>query len=128
MGMFDYVTYKGHSDWQSKDTPAQALDNYKIEQDQDSGHWCLWYEEYDAEWVDQGSQFGDSLVKTNVRWQFCEEFDGVIRFYRSADGHKTWIEYEALFMDGRMLKIKQIHNEPLTRWYTDGLNDKGIEL
>jgi hypothetical protein len=122
MGMFDYVTYKGHSDWQSKDTPAQGLDMYEI---RDDG--TLWYEDYDAEWVDQGSRFGESMVKSNQRWEFCKEFDGVIRFYRSADNHKTWIEYEALFMDGKMLKIKQIHNEPLTKWYTDGLKDKGTE-
>jgi hypothetical protein len=103
MGMFDNIRYKGR-DYQTKDTPAQMLDNYKIEQDQDSGHWYLWHEEYDAEWVEDGGLFGGHLKQFNHRWQHCDDFDGNIRFYwyRSEDDQE---EYRALFMNGQMLKI-----------------------
>ena len=104
MGMFDHIRYKGR-DYQTKDTPAQMLDNYKIEQDQTSGHWQLWHEEYDAEWVDcEGGFLGGELRQSNHRWVHCWDFDGNIRFYwyRSDTDQE---EYRALFMDGQMLKI-----------------------
>ena len=117
MGLFDHLYYEGH-EYQSKDTPAQALDNYKIERDQDSGHIYLWHEEYDAEWVDGEGLFGGSIKTSNHRWVCCHEFDGNIRFYRAAlkDKHESWkqdawIEYSALFMDGKLLRVKEIKNE-----------------
>jgi hypothetical protein len=30
-------------------------------------------------------------------------------------------------MDGRMIKIREIFEEPLTDWYKNGLKDKGLE-
>ena len=30
-------------------------------------------------------------------------------------------------MDGRMLKIKETFDEPLTEWYKNGVEDKGLE-
>ena len=126
MGMFDNIQYKGRQ-YQTKDTPLQTLDNYKIEQDQDSGHWRLWHEEYDSEWVDADDGFlGGTIVQSNERWVCCDDFDGVIRFYwyRSEEDQE---EYQALFMDGRMLKIKQTHGEPLTEWLNRGIEEKGLE-
>jgi hypothetical protein len=122
MGMFDHIHYKG-KEYQTKDTPAQMLDNYKIEQDLDSGHWRLWHEEYDAEWVDGEGLFGGSLKQSNHRWVRCDEFDGEIRFYyyRSDEDQE---EYRALFMDGQMLKIKTIRGEPLAEWLTKGIEEK----
>lgn len=112
--MFDHLYYEGH-EYQTKDTPNQALDNYKIEHDQDSGHVFLWRENYDAEWVDGEGLFGGSMKTSNHRWVHCWDFDGNIRFYRAAleDKHESWkqdawIEYSALFMDGRLLRIKKI--------------------
>jgi hypothetical protein len=62
MGMFDHIKYQGR-EYQTKDTPAQMLDNYKIEQDAESGEWHLWYEEYDAEWCqDDGQLFGGNII------------------------------------------------------------------
>jgi hypothetical protein len=107
MGLFDHLYYEGH-EYQSKDTPTQALDNYKIEHDQDSGHIYLWHEEYDAEWVDDEGLFGGSIKTSNHRWVCCHEFDGNIRFYRTENKGETWIEYSALFMDGKLLRIKEI--------------------
>jgi hypothetical protein len=107
MGMFDYITYEGH-EYQTKDTPAQACDNYKIENN------ILWYENYDAEWIDDDDGFlGGCLKKFNERWDMCDKFDGLIRFYREDKkngGWKDdkWIEYKALFMDGKILKIEKV--------------------
>ena len=111
--MFDTIRYQG-DEYQTKDTPAQGLDNYKIEQNLEEGHWYLWYEEYDAEWVDDGRPlFGGGLLKSNERWVLCNGFDGSIRFYRSERNEDTgkrdiWIEYKALFMNGQMIKITRI--------------------
>lgn len=118
--MFDNIHYKGRQ-YQTKDTPLQTLDNYKIELDQDSGHWYLWHEEYDSEWIDdEDSLFGTTRVQSNERWVCCHDFDGLICFYywRSEEDQE---EYEALFMDGRMLKIKLIKGEPLTEWLNAGI-------
>jgi hypothetical protein len=30
-------------------------------------------------------------------------------------------------MDGQMIKIREIFNEPLTEWYKDGVKEKGLE-
>jgi len=107
MGMFDYIAYEGH-EYQTKDTPAQSIDNYKIE------GLALWYENYDAEWIDDDDGIlGGYLKKFNSRWEMCDEFDGLIRFYREdkeSGGYEAdkWIEYSALFMDGKLLRIKEI--------------------
>ena len=126
MGMFDNIEYRGRQ-YQTKDTPLQTLDNYKIEQDQDSGHWYLWHEEYDSEWIDSEDGFlGGTIVQSNERWVCCYDFDGEIRFYyyRSEEDQE---EYKALFMDGRMLKIRCTQGEPLTEWLVAGIKEKGLE-
>jgi hypothetical protein len=129
MGMFDQLYYRGE-EYQTKDTPAQLLDNYKIEVDQDSGLPYLWHEEYDSEWVDDGRHlFGGGLLRSNERWVLCDSFDGLIRFYREdkeKGGYKAdaWIEYQALFMNGHMIKLTQTRGqEPLTAWYSQGIED-----
>jgi hypothetical protein len=40
MGMFDEIHYQGEV-YQTKDTPCQMLDKYKIDYNQDSGHLFL---------------------------------------------------------------------------------------
>lgn len=108
--MFDYLCYENRK-YQTKDTPSQSLDDYKIERDQDSGHQYLWHQEYDMKWVKNDSNFfGSSLETSNHRWVQCSDFDGNIRFYRTEDKGKTSIEYSALFMDGQLLRIKKIDN------------------
>ena len=113
MGLFDYLHYEG-KEYQTKDTPSQCLNIYKIEQDQDSGHQYLWRTECDSEWVEDEGLFGGSIKESNQRWVCCHEFDGNIRFYRAAldDRYESWkqdawIEYSALFMDGKLLRIKE---------------------
>jgi hypothetical protein len=124
MGMFDNIEYRGRQ-YQTKDTPEQSLDNYKIEQDLDSGLWFLWHEEYDAEWVEGEGLFGGSIKQSNHRWSHCADFDGEIHFYyyRSDTDQE---EYRALFMDGRMLKIR-LTSEPLTDWLVKGMEERGLK-
>jgi hypothetical protein len=48
-------------------------------------------------------------------WKFCKDFDGLIRFYREDKengGYKNsaWIEYKALFMDGKIIKFEQVND------------------
>ncbi len=114
MGTFDYITYQGHK-YQTKDTPSQWLDNYKIEVDQCSGHLFLWHEAYTAKFVkDHTAPLGSRMETSNHRWECCHEFDGVIDFYRSEDNDKTWIEYHSLFMDGKLIKIKNVSDDYMT--------------
>jgi len=112
MGMFDEIYYQGEK-YQTKDTPRQTLDKYKIEYDQDSGHQYLWHEEYDCEWVDDEGLFGGHLRQFNQRWVHCDDFDGAIRFYREDKengGWKNdkWIEYKAVFVNGQVLKLETV--------------------
>jgi hypothetical protein len=125
MGMFDFVHFEGNQ-YQTKDTPCQLMDNYEI---RDDG--TLWHEEYDTEWIDVPdlNLFGGRLDQSNLRWTRCNAFDGVIRFSREDEArggwkNNAWIEYEALFMDGCMIKLQQTRGqEPLTAWYKQGVVD-----
>jgi len=111
MGIFDYITYKG-IEYQTKDTPHQLCDNYKIEVNQDDGHIYLWHEAYNAEWVKDASAIaGIRLQTSNHRWECCHDFDGAIDFYRQDKEHDAWIEFHSLFMDGRMLKLEKKQGE-----------------
>lgn len=110
MGLFDYVQYQGKQ-YQSKDTPNQLMDNYKIEVDQESGQEYLWVEEYDSEYVEEEGYFlGGYLKQFNERWVFLEDFDGLVKIYRQSDDKTKWITFKILFMNGRMIK-KQYFEE-----------------
>lgn len=106
MGMFDYLSYNGKL-YQTKDTPAQTMEIYEIRGDE------LWFKKVESEWVeDEKAFFGGYLEPISSIWEFCEDFDGLIRFYREDvenGGHKhnAWIEYKALFMDGKIIKITE---------------------
>ena len=110
--MFDQLYYKD-VEYQTKDTPDQALSNYKIEADQDSGHEYLWLEHYDSEWIgDEDHIFGMYEQQSNHHWVRCDDFDGSIVFYRNVDKtYKKWNQYSALFMDGRVIKLTKWEGE-----------------
>lgn len=101
MGMFDYIRYNGNV-YQTKDTPAQLLDNYEI---RTVG--SLWYEDYDLEVIEDDSYFLKVYwEKRNTRWVFCSNFSGKVRFYRNLDkDYKVWEEYVATFRDGYLREI-----------------------
>ena len=89
--------------YQTKDTPSQYLDNYKIKEDG-----TLWHEEYDVEDKSDPNTKGleglrGMLPPVNQRW-VQENITGEIRFYSDLKG--KWIEYSAYFVDG---KLNQIH-------------------
>ena len=110
MGMFDYVQYEG-KEYQSKDTPNQLCDRYKIERDHQN-KLRLYYEAYKAKWVnDDSTPLGHRLETWDHHWIHCDDFDGLIHFYRQDKEHDAWIEFKALFMDGVVLKIGKINNE-----------------
>jgi len=110
MGMFDYVQFQGEQ-YQSKDTPNQMMDKFKIEVDQESGQEYLWVEEYDCEYIkDEERLLGGYLRQFNEHWVFMEDFDGLIKIYKQSDDKKKWITYKFLFMNGRMIK-KQYFEE-----------------
>lgn len=106
MGMFDYINYNGH-EYQTKDTPVQAMETYEIRGDE------LWFNKVEREWVkNEESFFGGYLEPISSEWEFCKKFDGLIRFYREdldngGYKHNAWIEYEALFMDGKIIKLTE---------------------
>lgn len=101
--MFDYIRYEGY-EYQSRDTPAQSLDNYEIRDDN-----SLWHEEYDLEWREEKlSLLGGYFDKINPKWIFQEDFTGEIRFYRSVDDTREWIEYSSYFSRGKLIKIEEI--------------------
>jgi hypothetical protein len=110
MGMFDYVNYEGH-EYQTKDTPEQGMETYEIRGDE------LWYKEVEREWFkEDDSLFGGYLKEISHKWKFLNKFDGLIRFYREDEengGYKEskWIEYRALFMDGKIIKLEEIKDE-----------------
>ena len=123
MGMFDFVHFEGNR-YQSKNTPRQLTDNYEIRNDG-----TLWHEDYSTEWVEDEGLFGGSIKQSNLCWTRCDAFDGLIRFSREDEArggwkNDAWIEYEALFIDGCMIKLQQTRGqEPLTAWYTQGVID-----
>lgn len=108
MGMFDFMTCKaalpeeGLEDrvFQTKDTPAQMLDQYQIREDG-----SLWHLNYDLEdRSDPEAEGLDRLVgmltQVNQRWEKCSQFSGEIIFY---DTYLSgWIEFRAEFVDGQL--------------------------
>lgn len=103
--MFDNIRYNGDM-YQTKDTPTQLIDTYEIREDG-----TLWVECYTETWhEDEDSLFGIQVDRKDYYWKFCDDFDGVIKFYAPGDPGK-WIEFKALFMDGKMIKIERIDSD-----------------
>ena len=112
MGMFDQLYYRD-IEYQTKDTPDQALSNYKIDFDQESGREYLWLEHYDAEWIEDATQiFGAYMKHSNHHWVRCDDFDGSIVFYRNVDStYKKWNQNSALFMNGMLIKLTKCEGD-----------------
>lgn len=118
MGMFDYVRcdyplpVEGANalQYQTKDTPAQYLDNYVIT---DLGQ--LFHEAYDIEdRSDQNAEglkrFRGCMTRVNKRLEPIE-LTGEIRFYSSFDKNWSgWIEFSAYFVAGVLKELHLIEN------------------
>ena len=120
MGMFDNleceyplpVKVDRGEPFQTKDTPAQFLDNYKIKEDG-----TLWHEKYDTE--DRSDPNASGLdafrgcaTRVNKRWEQCADFTGEIAFYGFHNEKKQegWVEFSAYFNKGLLVQINTIAN------------------
>lgn len=127
MGMFDWVEFEGQQ-YQTKDTPNQLCDNYRIDE---LGR--LWEEQYDAEWqTDSQSLFGGHIHQSNQRWVECQDFTGAMRFYREdaeRGGHKkdAWVEWQAEFKCGQMIGLKMMDGDRFLTWYHEAIEKRGLE-
>ena len=125
--MFDWVEFEGNQ-YQSKDTPRQLCDNYKID-----GLGQLWVENYDAEWIsDSTSLFGGYINQSNQRWAECRDFSGPMRFYRENKEHggyknDAWIEWQAEFKCGLMIGLKMLEGDKFLTWYQEAIEKRGLE-
>lgn len=114
MGMFDNLRCEyplpvdGANEllFQTKDTPVQFLDLYKIDVDGQ-----LWHENYEVE--DQSdpnaegfARLAGCCTRVNQRWE-KENFLGVITFYSMLDeeDESSWVEFSAEFIDGKLRKM-----------------------
>jgi hypothetical protein len=126
MGMFDWVEFEGQQ-YQTKDTPRQLCDNYRIDE---LGR--LWEQQYDAEWVVGEGLFGGHLHQSNQRWVECQDFTGPMRFYREDQergGYRTdsWIEWNAEFKCGQMISLKLVEGDKFLEWYHEAIEKRGLE-
>lgn len=114
MGMYDDVRcsyalpvkgFKGRT-FQTKSFQDPFLDLYEIRQDG-----TLWREHYDIEDRSDPKAEGlmalaGSMTRINQRWE-PEPFTGSLRFYTFHDEktNEGWIEFNALFQGGKLLKL-----------------------
>lgn len=99
MGMFDYITYQG-KEYQTKSLD-RTMTNYELRGNE------LWMETFDAEWIDDGGMFGGYIKKENFKWIFCQHISEKIVFYRLKDDRKTWEEYIAFVINGKVVELME---------------------
>jgi hypothetical protein len=117
MGMFDWLRCKyplplpgaNNLHYQTKDTPEQYLDLYKIREDG-----TLWHETYDVEDRSDPNAEGlmalfGAMTRVNKRWEPCD-MTGEIRFY-TGDNQKQWVEFSAYMVKGKLHTLVQISPE-----------------
>lgn len=119
MGMFDYLRCEYDlpihdapaEGWQTKSTPAQAMDVYTIRKDG-----TLWGQEYDIEDRSNPNAKGLNRIRgmatrVNHRDVRCT-MTGEVRFYTSKDGDwgRGWIEISAYFVNGQIKHLEVIEN------------------
>ena len=122
MGMYDYVKCEAPLDvagmdgrkFQTKDTPAQFLDTYRITADGK-----LLHEQYVLrEEVTDAAPLGMYLHRDNPREVHLVNFTGSICFYgfkhaeHRAKDCRGWVSFVALFEDGVLVRpIKTVINK-----------------
>ena len=124
--------------FQTKDTPNQAMSTYRID-----GHGQLWFKQVEGRWekgkeVADDAPFSEKIAAmghfvVEAEWYEKEPYTGAINFYESynhaeyheLDDHagnsdewmrfvRGWIEYSALFKDGKLIGDIELvkHEEP----------------
>jgi hypothetical protein len=95
------------STFQTKDTPSQCLDNYKIDKDG-----VLWVERYNIE-IDknkfENNEIRGLLKKINKIWVPLNNFIGGIKFYIYED-EKLYV-FSSYFVNGILKELHFIENE-----------------
>lgn len=111
--MFDHVRCRyplpdseaQNLEYQSKSTPALALDNYVITPD---GH--LLHEDYDTRMEENAvAPFGFYLHRENCRWE-AVDFRGELEIHTSVkqpDGTLKWYSYLLWFKDNRVADMQR---------------------
>lgn len=106
MGMYDTIEIDDSyglpktDEWQTKCTPVQWLNVYRIDKD---GR--LLHQVYDTEDRSNGKSLAGAATRVNKRF-VPADFRGAISFYSSIEG--VWHEYSALFDEGQLISIKQL--------------------
>lgn len=119
MGMFDYIICEYPinapdtvKEWQTKDTPAQYLETYKID-----AQGNLWFLKVKREFRDNGKPGIDKLTgcmhKISEEWVKESNFRDAIEFYggetiNGKEDLRKWWKYSAFFDDGKIINIKPI--------------------
>ena len=119
MGMFDYLKCKyplpdaGDNDleYQTKDTPAQFLDNYEIRADGSLWHLDYCIEDRSDPNAEGLARLVGRLSRVNERWEPVP-FTGEIRFYCYVDENQC-TEFSAYFVNGMLNFLTPIGKEPI---------------
>lgn len=81
--------------FQTKDTPEQYLDLYEV---RDDG--TIWQKIYNR---DQSDKNAPEI------WEPMPTYSDCVRFYKH-EAPDSWIEFEAIFIDGKLYRVKLIEN------------------
>ena len=115
MGMFDYLICEYAIDapeglqFQTKDTDAQYLENYKIDADGRIWHETREYKFEPDENKDGLMRLVGALKTVKKEWIRLDNFRGEIRFY--TDHINEWLEFSALFDKGKVISITKINEK-----------------
>lgn len=143
MGMFDNITceYPLPGDapadvkawtFQTKDTPAQMLEHYRITADGKLQHRDVRYEDRSDSTKEGIERLVGMLTPIYGDWIDENDFVGKLSFYGSnvvASGPATytkdgedsiWVEYEAVIVDGQLIRIKEIEYKTEPAWKSEG--------
>lgn len=116
--------------YQTKDTPAQFCDDYEVRTDgtlwhkaydtEDQSELAKWHQEHPGQeppWSSLSSlrAMCGCMTRVNPRWEQVVDFRGEIRFYTTLGAaHDGWIEWSALFNDGKLIDMRLVEHQPET--------------
>lgn len=118
MGMFDYLRCEyplpvdgaNELEYQTKDTPSQFLENYKIEKDGTLSYESCRYEDRSDQTLSGIMRLAGMMTRIVEGWEkVC--FTGEIRFYTTIEEDAKWIEFSSYFVDGKLKELVQIKNK-----------------
>lgn len=87
-------------DYQTKNTPEQCYERYKIDR-----YGRLWWQECKYEWVDK-----DKLKSVDKKWVRIKDFSGEVNLVgplKGEDGY-TGVDWCFVFANGKMISFKRL--------------------